>query len=137
MYGAVEPLTGDSFFWQFSHVDPECYQQFLFQFAACARDTLNIIQVDNGLFAQAKKLQIPENIILWFQPPYSPNLNPIERVWQYLKQQLKWELFENLANLRTIVAQLLTQLTPDVVASLTGYDYILYPYLLQIFFELV
>lgn len=125
LYGAVEPLTGDSFFWQFSHVDTECYQQFLSQFAACYHDTLNIIQVDNGLFHKAKKLQIPENIILLFQPPYSPELNPIERVWQYLKQQLKWELFENLDNLRTIVAQLLTQLTPDVVASLTGYDYIL------------
>lgn len=125
LYGAVEPLTGDSFFWQFSHVDTECYQQFLNEFAACHRDTLNIIQVDNGLFHKAKKLQIPENIILLFQPPYSPELNPIERVWQYLKQDLKWELFENLDNLRAKVAQLLVQLTPEIVASLTGYDYIL------------
>ncbi len=29
LYGAVEPLTGESLFWQFSHVDTECYQQFL------------------------------------------------------------------------------------------------------------
>jgi transposase len=125
LYGAVEPLTGDSFFWQFSHVDTECYQQFLNEFAACHRDTLNIIQADNGLFHKAKKLQIPENIILLFQPPYSPELNPIERVWEYLKQDLKWELFENLDNLRSKVAQLLAQLTPEIVASLTGYDYIL------------
>jgi putative transposase len=60
-----------------------------------------------------------------FQPPYSPELNPIERVWEYLKQDLKWELFENLDNLRSKVAQLLAQLTPEIVASLTGYDYIL------------
>jgi hypothetical protein len=125
LYGAVEPLTGDSFFWQFSHVDTECYQQFLNEFAACHRDTLNIIQVDNGLFHKAKKLQIPENIILLFQPPYSPELNPIERVWEYLKEDLKWELFENLDNLRSKVAQVLAQLTPEIVASLTGYDYIL------------
>lgn len=125
LYGAVEPLTGDSFFWQFSHVDTECYQQFLNEFAACHCDTINIIQVDNGLFHKAKKLQIPENIILLFQPPYSPELNPIERVWEYLKKDLKWELFENLDNLRSLVAQLLTQLTPEIVASLTGYDYIL------------
>ena len=125
LYGAVEPLTGESFFWQFSHVDTECYQQFLNEFAACNHDSLNILQVDNGLFHKAKKLQIPENIILLFQPPYSPELNPIERVWEHLKQDLKWELFDNLEHLRTKVAELLAQLTSQVAASLTGYDFIL------------
>lgn len=125
LYGAVEPLTGESFFWQFSHVDTECYQQFLNEFAATHADSLNIIQVDNGLFHKAKKLQLPENIILIFQPPHSPELNPIERVWEYLKRDLKWELFDNLEHLRAKVAQLLTQLTKEVVASLTGYDFIL------------
>ncbi len=63
----------------------------------------------------------------WEDSPHSlaPELNPIERVWEYLKQELKWELFEDLDNLPTIVAQLLAQLTPEIVASLTGYDYIL------------
>ncbi len=125
LYGAVEPLTGESFFWQFSHVDTECYQQFLNEFAACNHDSFNILQVDNGLFHKAKKLQIPENIILLFQPPYSPELNPIERVWEHLKQDLKWELFDNLEHLRTKVAELLAQLTSQVAASLTGYDFIL------------
>lgn len=125
LYGAVEPLTGESFFWQFSHVDTECFQQFLNEFAACNHDSLNILQVDNGLFHKAKKLQVPENIILLFQPPHSPELNPIERVWEHLKHDLKWELFENLEHLRAKVAELLAQLTREVVASLTGYDFIL------------
>lgn len=125
LYGAVEPLTGESFFWQFSHVDTECYQQFLNEFAEWSPNSLNILQVDNGLFHKAKRLQIPENIILLFQPPHSPELNPIERVWEYLKQDLKWELFENLEHLQTTVAQLLARLTPEIIASLTGYDFIL------------
>lgn len=29
LYGIIEPLTGESFFWEFSHVDSDCYQQFL------------------------------------------------------------------------------------------------------------
>ena len=63
----------------------------------------------------------------WEDSPHSlaPELNPLERVGEYLKQELKWELFEDLDNLQTIVAQLLAQLTPEIVASLTGYDYIL------------
>lgn len=125
LYGAVEPLTGEGFFWQFSHVDTQCYQQFLQEFSTCYPNTLNILQVDNGLFHKAKHLQIPENIVLLFQPPYSPELNPIERVWQHLKKDLKWEVFENLEHLQTTVAQLLTQLTTIVITSLTGYDFIL------------
>ncbi|MBF2022226.1 MAG: transposase [Hydrococcus sp. C42_A2020_068] len=50
---------------------------------------LNVLQVDNGLFDRAKRLQIPENIVLLFQPAYSPELNPRERVWEHLKQDLK------------------------------------------------
>jgi hypothetical protein len=46
LYGAVEPLTGEGFFWLFSHIDTECYQQFLNEFAASHTQTLNIIQVD-------------------------------------------------------------------------------------------
>jgi transposase len=60
-----------------------------------------------------------------FQPAHSPELNPIERVWEYLKQYLKWELFDNLEHLRTQVAQLLAELTPEIAASLTSYDFIL------------
>ena len=125
LYGAVEPLTGESLFWEFSHVDTECYQKFLSEFAASNVDSLNILQVDNGLFHKANKLQVPENIILLFQPPHSPELNPIERVWEHLKKDLKWELFDNLECLQTKVTELLTQLTSEVIASLTGYDFIL------------
>jgi hemolysin activation/secretion protein len=49
----------------------------------------------------AKKLQIPSNIIVLFQPPYSPELNPIERLWQALKKDLKWELFSTSIEART------------------------------------
>ncbi|MCX7596131.1 MAG: transposase [Fischerella sp.] len=47
-----------------------------------------------GGFHKAKKLQIPENIILLFPPPHSPEQNSMERVWEHLKQKLKWELFD-------------------------------------------
>ncbi|PSO72360.1 MAG: hypothetical protein BRC37_11895 [Cyanobacteria bacterium QH_3_48_40] len=32
---------------------------------------------------------MPENVIFLFPSPYCPDLNPIERVWQYLKRQIK------------------------------------------------
>jgi transposase len=62
------------------------YQYFLHKFAAHYHDSLIILQVDNGLFHKAKRLQIQKFVILFFQPPYSAELNPIETVWEYLKQ---------------------------------------------------
>lgn len=125
LYGAVEPASGESFFWQFSHVDTDCYQLFLEQFSLRYAESLNILQIDNGLFHKAKRLRIPENIILLFQPPYSPELNPIERLWEHIKRDLKWELFSNLKQLQDKVDELIDALTPQQVASITGYSFIL------------
>ncbi len=41
LYGAVEPATGEHFVLQFSHVDTDCYQQFLNEFSQAYTDTLN------------------------------------------------------------------------------------------------
>lgn len=76
-------------------------------------------------YTQASELEIPENIILLFQPPYSPQVNPIERLWQEIKKQLKWQLFENLDDLRNRLSQVLQQLTPQTIKSVTGWDFIL------------
>ncbi len=125
LYGAVEPATGESFFLQFSHVDTECYQAFLDEFSKAYPESLNILQVDNGRFHTSQDLVVPENVILLFQPPYSPELNPIERLWEYLKADLKWAAFKTLDQLQAKVDQLLAELTSEVIASLTGYSFIL------------
>ncbi|MBD2034115.1 transposase [Leptolyngbya sp. FACHB-321] len=90
LYGAVEPATGASFSLQFSHVDTEYYQRFLDEFSNAYPVSLNILQVNNGRFHKGKALVVPENIILLFQAPYWPELNPIKRLWEHLKVTLKW-----------------------------------------------
>ncbi|MDJ1176051.1 transposase [Roseofilum capinflatum] len=34
--------------------------------------------------------------MLLFQPAYSPQVNPIERLWQEIKKKLKWQLFDDI-----------------------------------------
>jgi transposase len=63
-------------------------------------------------------------VILLFQPAYSPEVNPIERLWQYLKEQWKWQTFDNLENLREAVEKSLGKLSKEIVASLTGWEFI-------------
>ena len=41
------------------------------------------------------RLQVPGNLSLLRLPPYSPELNPVENIWQYLRQnQLSNRVFE-------------------------------------------
>ncbi len=123
-YGVVEPLTGKRFFFEFSHVDSTCYQLFLDQFAAAFPESLNVMQLDNGSFHKAEGLEWPDNVIPLFQSPHSPELNPIERLWQYLKSKLRWDLSESLEVLKTKVSEILNALTDEEVRSIVGWDYI-------------
>ncbi|MDG4594724.1 MAG: IS630 family transposase [Candidatus Contendobacter sp.] len=69
LYGAVEPLSGENFFLEFSHLNADCFQLFLDEFSRAYPHSLNVIQLDNGRFHSAKNLAIPDNIVLLFQPP--------------------------------------------------------------------
>jgi transposase len=125
IYGLVEPLQGRSFFYEFSHFNSECLGLFLEQFSQEYNNEIHIIQLDNAPIHTAYKLIVPENVILLFQPPYCPELNPIERVWQYIKQKLKNLFFASLDDVKYKVAKILNSLSEDIVHSLTGWDYIL------------
>ncbi|MBV8884803.1 MAG: IS630 family transposase [Chroococcidiopsidaceae cyanobacterium CP_BM_RX_35] len=125
LYGLVEPKSGENFFWEFSHMDSACFQVYLREFAHAYPEDLHIIQLDNGALHKAKKLQVLPNILLLFQPAHSPELNPIERLWEHFKGQLKWQVFKDLKHLQERVSELLRNLGQEVIASLTGWTYIL------------
>jgi transposase len=49
-------------------------------------DTRHVVLVlDNAGWHSSKGLQISKNITLLPLPPYTPELNPIERLWHWLK----------------------------------------------------
>src|ERR671932_1658480 len=125
LYGAVEPLTGESFFYEFTHLDTVCFEKFLELFASKYPLDLHIIQVDKVGFHSSLNLSIPENVILLFQPAYSPEVNPIERLWGYIKEQLKWLRFDQIEELRVAVKKKVKKMRLGVIASLTGYPFIL------------
>ena len=108
------------FFYEFTHLDRVCFEKFLELFASEYPEDLHIIQVNNGGFHNSLNLSIPDNVILLFQPAYSLEVNPIERLWGYVKEQLKWLRFEGIEELKAAVQKELKKLTKEVIASLTG-----------------
>nr|MDZ8002834.1 IS630 family transposase [Aulosira sp. DedVER01a] len=125
LYGIIEPLTGEHFFWEFSHLNTDCFQIFLDLVAQHFSDSFLILQLDNGAFHKAKRLRVPDNIILFFQPSHSPELNPIEQIWQYLKRHLRWLMPKTLDELRSVLYFQLGHLTKSIIASIAGRKHIL------------
>jgi hypothetical protein len=125
LYGVVEPATGEHFFYEFSHLNSDCFQVFLNLVSEQYKDSILIIQLDQAGAHRAKRLKIPDNIILMFQPSHSPETNPIERVWQHLKLGLRWKLPKNLDELRLLMKARLEEMTQTVIASIVGWKSIL------------
>lgn len=123
IYGAVEPMTGESFFLELPYLDATNFQMFLDEFSHVYQETLNIVLMDNGSCHTAKSLVIPHNVVCLFLPPYSPELNPIERLWRDMKDQLAWLLVGTLAELEHHVEMLITHYTKAAIRSLTSYPY--------------
>lgn len=123
LYGAVEPLTGDSFFLEFPTLDAQCFQIYIDQFSKVFSDTLNIIILDNGSFHTTPKLALPSNVRFLHTPPYTPEVNPMERVWLDFKDQLSGEIFAALDALFDRLDQIIQTCLPSKLSSLTSYPF--------------
>jgi hypothetical protein len=111
LYEAVAPQTGETFWLEFSHLDGMCFQIFLDIRREKYPAHLNVIQLDNGRFHHSSSLRIPDNILRIFQPPYTPELNHIERIWSHLKQELSWEISENLDDIKEKVCAFIEEVS--------------------------
>jgi transposase len=56
-------------------------------------------------------------------PPYSPERNPIERLWQDMKAQLAWVLAAAIEELEHRMAMILTQYSKATIRSLASYPH--------------
>jgi len=124
LFGAFSPINGDSFLLELPFCSAETFQIYLNEFSKQNPDEFKIIVLDNGAFHKAKALKIPENILLIFLPPYSPELNPAERMWQIMKGNFTGRLFTNLDSLSHFIKEQVNDLTKNIIISVCSYSYI-------------
>jgi transposase len=66
--------------------DTEAFARHLAEIAATIETGAHALLVlDGARWHGAQALAVPDNITLLTLPPYSPELNPIEPVWEYLR----------------------------------------------------
>lgn len=112
---------------------PECntdtFQAFLDEFSIQEPEEYKIVFLDNGAFHKAKRLKIPPNIGLLFLPPYSPELNPAEKVWWTMKREMTLRVYKNLEELQTAISAISNKIiTVEKIKSLTAFDYYVTPF---------
>ena len=75
-------LSGDA------GADTECFQIFLETVAKKYYKELILLFVDGAGNHCSDELEIPTNIILHLLPPYSPELNPQENLWDEIREKI-------------------------------------------------
>ena len=75
----------------------------------------------------AQRVAVPENVVLVWLPAYSPELTPVERLWEDRKSRIDvvdTRVRSSLAALQEHVAALIHPYTAETMASVTGYAYL-------------
>ncbi len=126
VFGTFSTITADHFTLELPHCDTSHFQVFLDQFSQQKPEEFKMIVLDNGAFHKAKSLTIPHNIALVFLPPYSPELNPAEKIWWMWKRKFTNMLYKNLEEISDFITQQVTALTKHTLFTLTKFDYILF-----------
>jgi transposase len=88
IFTAVEPATGADVTLVLPEATTTTMRLFLAEFAASLLANVHAVLVLDGAgWHGARALAVPPNITLVPLPPYSPELNPVERVWLYLRER--------------------------------------------------
>lgn len=121
LFAAVNPLTGNSSALICPSVNTHYMNAHLrFISEAAEPDAHVVLVLDQAGWHRAKALKVPPNITLLPLPPYSPELNPIERIWAYLRSHyLSNRVFRDYEELFATTRETWNQLDETRLCSIT------------------
>ena len=126
LYAAVEPVTGDSVALQAPHVNTDVMNVYLRMLSEhLGSNEVMVLIMDQAGWHKCRRLKVPENIFVLYLPPYSPELNPVERLWAYLRSHyLANRAYDDYQHLLDAGAQAWQELTPEVLRSVCACPYL-------------
>jgi transposase len=85
-YAAVSPWDGCLDFMTAEKMNTDHMSRFLLQVSDAHGEEFIVMVVDGASSHRCKELKVPDNIALLRLPPYSPELNPAEQIWNKLRR---------------------------------------------------
>ena len=126
LFGAAEPLTGESFFLILDKCDTISTNAFLKGLSEEFPEDIIVLVCDNASWHSSEDLQIPENIILTFIPPYTPEMNPIEQIWTEIRKMgFKNQFFDSLDDVIQKICEVIRKISPELISHITLRNWIL------------
>ena len=120
VYGAVEVVAGGTQFQFLPSVSLELSAGFLEQIAASDPTAEHVVIWDGaGFHPTSKAASLPARIHLLALPPYSPELNPVEGLWDQIKDGLCNRVFATLDDLEAGLTEALRPFWEDKKRALS------------------
>ena len=128
VYACVDPFDGTLDSLILPETNTTVMNIFLNEVSERHNDEFIIMVVDGAMWHVAEDIAIPTNIKLLYLPPYSPELNPTEHIWDEIRE--KWfgnTTFKTLAAVEDRLIEALSELENDKerVSSLVGFNWII------------
>lgn len=126
LIGAVDPVKGNHFGFCYTILNTSVMNEFLRLLSRRVGYRKHIVLVvDNAGWHDSAELKVPSNITLLALPPYSPELNPIENLWGYLKENfLSGRVFKDEDAVIAAGCEILRNLSPEEVRSVCHRDWV-------------
>lgn len=127
-YGAVSPMDGRFDSLMLPHVNTECMQLFVNEISSRYPGENIVMVADGAGWHRSNSLTMPDNVRMHPLPPYSPELNPQEHLWDELREKFFHnQAFESIDALedRLVAGLLHLEQHPDIVRSITAWPWII------------
>ena len=128
LFGAVRAGTDEAFALVMPFATAAGMSVFLQDFSkSLAPNAHAVLVLDKAAWHTARRLRVPETISLVLVPASSPELNPMERVWLYLREQsLSHRVWDTVEAIVEACSRAWNDLVAEEgrLASLTGYPYL-------------
>jgi transposase len=124
---ALNPATGELFALLLPDMTVESFQAFLDEFVRFVGEQTFVRLITDGAAAhRSTRLKVGEGLTIEHLPPYSPELNPVERLFKELRQPLKNCVFESFEAVEEAVIKAIEPFINDSsrVKKLTFYGWL-------------
>ena len=129
VYGFVKPKTGENLWYLIPRVNTKwlnvVYKNFAIDANVSEKKKVLLVE-DNAGWHSSKKVEVPAGITIAFLPPYSPELQPAERLWQLVDEPLVNQNFETIDEIEEILIKRCNVLNnmKKEVKDLTNYHWL-------------
>lgn len=124
----VAPVSGETVWYVANGIDKAFFEKLLADFAratGAGRDRIILLVLDNAGWHTLPNLVVPDGISLVYLPPYTPEIQPAERLWPLVDEPVANRFFDTIDDLDEVIAQRCRVLhkTRDLVARSTHFHW--------------